>query len=395
MSGTLSITVIDLEKSCMATPRWWAAQADFGDGTVFVADGQVFAEGQPKGEKTIDSVEIVNAKTCSSRPIKDNSSMNVRGTDPVLLSRGRVMILGGSPWPDIYLYDPKTKTVGVVGTLYESRSASAQVTLVDDVPLGTMGDINSHVLVTGGYAMAVGAPAGQILASVESVNLMTTTEGIQVATPHRVQPMNHPRAGHTITRMKRGYALVIGGKGDDASYNTAEQFDPRTESFYVLKPQLNFGRKDHRTIVDGQDRIWLIGGTGPDGNSVAELEYLDPTTHKFVVAKKDGVTLKLSEAREDAAAVFVAELNAIVVSGGEAKHMEGDKSIQTPSAAIDVINLDDFSVTSMTARHKRDESTMTLLPGDLTDHQVEIVLLQGTDETHHETPSEKIVVKRN
>lgn len=188
---------------------------------------------------------------------------------------------------------------------------------------------------------------------------------------------------------------MIGGKGDDASYNTAEQFDPRTENFYVLKPQLNFGRKDHRAVVDGQDRIWLIGGTGPDGNSVAELEYLDPVTKEFVVAEKDGVTLKLSVAREDAAAVFIEELNAIVVSGGEAKHMEGDKSVQTPSAAIDVINLDDFSITSTTAGYKRDEPTMTVLPGDPSDHQAEIVLLQGTDETHHETPSEKIIVKRD
>lgn len=398
MSGTFSIAVTDLEKSCLTTPRWWGAQVDLGGGEVFVADGQVFAQGEPKDERTIDSVEIVNALTCSSKPIKDDSSMNVRGTDPVLLSRGRVMILGGSKWPDIYLYNPKTSDVTIVGTLYESRSGSAQQTIANDVPLGTTGDINSHVLVTGGYAMAEGVPKDKsVLASVECVHLMMTTEGIQVATPHRVQAMHYARAGHTLTKLSSGEFFVTGGKGnsDLDSFATAEVYSPTTETFTLFPDKLNFPRKDHRAVVDGQDRIWLIGGTGPDGNSVAELEYFDPVAKKFVVAKKDGVTVKLSVGREDAAAVFVEELNAIVVSGGEAKHMAGDKSVQISSAAIDVISLDDFSVVSTMAGHKRDESTMTLLPGDPDDHQTEIILLQGADETHHETPSEKIVVKRN
>ncbi len=136
-----------------------------------------------------------------------------------LLPDGRVLIVGGTGPGTSFLataelFDPTTGTFTPTGSMSVPRESATATLLMD-----------GRVLITGGHA---GRHA--------DIKIYSSAEVFDPATGRfaRVGDMSIPRHKHEAVLLKDGGVLVVGGSDerDDAGlYNSAELFDPRTNSF--------------------------------------------------------------------------------------------------------------------------------------------------------------------
>lgn len=90
--------------------------------------------------------------------------------------------------------------------------------------------------------------------------------------------MNIARGGHTTTLLQDGRVLIAGGGPET---NTAEIYDPTTETFTLVKP-MNVTRVQHRAILLKDGRVLVVAGSSRSGVGGAyatnAAEIYDPTT---------------------------------------------------------------------------------------------------------------------
>jgi len=365
--GELSIKLSQPEPSLLEIPRWYGASAEL-KGQQVVIGGTVHKDGVKDSETPIDTVEIYNPVTHKSRVVGTLPTAARR--NEAVLSRGQLYFFGGSESREVESID--LKGVHAAGTVNETRSGSAHLALKD-----------GKILIVGGYRFG----GSEELKSAEIFDPRTGAST-------NIADMNYKRVGHTMTALGHGKYLIIGGKGEAGTI--PEIYDSATGVFTKLEDSpLNFARKDHRVIVDSHHRIWVVGGTDADGNSVSTLEYFDPKSQKFIVATgRDGSPLKLSVAREDIEATYVEDKalsrHFIVVTGGEVKQ-KGQPG--KPSDAFDVIDIDNLKVASTKLPFAIDEPDVFISRQDRLSHEVELTLLQGVGLGANPTQSLRMTIE--
>lgn len=72
-------------------------------------------------------------------------------------------------------------------------------------------------------------------------------------------PMNVARTSHTATKLPNGKVLIAGGFNGSESLDTAEIFDPVTETFSATS-SLSQRRRGHKAIAFDDGRVLVIGG---------------------------------------------------------------------------------------------------------------------------------------
>ncbi|MEN8148749.1 MAG: kelch repeat-containing protein [Planctomycetota bacterium] len=122
--------------------------------------------------------------------------------------------------------------------------------------------------------------------------------------------MNEARMEHTATLLADGKVLITGGRGTGGTYlDTAEIYDPDAKSFTLLTETMQEARHNHAATLLRDGRVLLCGGANVDGvEETAEI--FDPETETFASA---GV---MGEARTMAKAVLL-PAGRVLVSGGE------------------------------------------------------------------------------
>lgn len=171
------------------------------------------------------------------------------------------------------LYDPSTGTWATTGSMVSGRSS---------FPASSLG--NGEVLVAGGRNFTSTAVA--ILKSTEIYDPATgrwsvTTDGGSNATQ-----MHEPRAGHTLTTLADGRALVAGGAAFIVPSPTSEIYDPATGTWAYTQDsssaptRLVAARTRHSATLLPDGTVLAAGGRGTSG-ILNGAELYDPATQTW------------------------------------------------------------------------------------------------------------------
>jgi len=282
-SGTWSAT------GSLATPRIFAKATLLPNGKVLVAGGY-------DGHNILSSAELYDpvAGTWSTTGSLASARLGATAT---LLPNGKVLVAGGEIglMPAVYLssaeiYDPVSGTWSATGSLSAPRASHAATLLFD----GT-------VLVVGGY------DGFNRLSSAEIYNPATGTW-------RTAGSMSTARQDLEAVRLPDGRILVVGGYSSSGSpplpvtYNTAELYDPASQSWSITLP-LSVPRVHTTTTLLPSGKVLVSGGTAIVTPPHITAELFDP------VAGTWSITGSLAGARDGHTATLLSDGTVLTVGG--------------------------------------------------------------------------------
>src|ERR1700733_8008257 len=174
---------------------------------------------------------------------------------------GTVKVLQGGVWSNAvpYAVGPSgfVATTGVMGAPRESHTATQLTT--------------GQILITGGMSSSGVA---------SSADLYTLAS--QTFAP--ASPMNVARWLHTSTLLNDGTVLVAGGSdlANEETLDSAEVYNPATETFTLLSSTLNTARVGHTATLLNNGEVLIVGGYDPQFGLIADAELYDPPTQTFI-----------------------------------------------------------------------------------------------------------------
>ena len=264
----------------LSTPREFHAATLLQSGKVLITGGNVF-EGYPTGLPATPSAELYDAAVGQFTATGDMSAPRT-GHTASLLQDGRVLIFGGtaSDTPSAEFYDPDKGTFSPAPSPMSLRSGQTATVLPSGKVLFIGGQNNSGTL-----------------ASAEIYDPSTNSF-------REVGSMAEQRVSHTATLLPNGKVLITGGgivsnPGKvsldyvpqlivDSPSQTAELFDPQTETFSSAGT-MSEARSNHTATLLPDGTVLLFGGSyawstssGYVSDSTAEI--YDPTAGSFKAA---------------------------------------------------------------------------------------------------------------
>jgi hypothetical protein len=139
-------------------------------------------------------------------------------------------------------------------------------------------------LLDGTVLLVGGQSTGGVTRTAQIYNPVTGTwryvDDITPNNPLGKQGMNFRRQFHTATLLDNGTVLVTGGTDGSVTYDTAELYDPSTDSFAVLSGRMVFPRDRHQAVKMDNGNVLIMGGGAP-GVIYDAMEVYDVTTGTF------------------------------------------------------------------------------------------------------------------
>jgi hypothetical protein len=209
--------------------------------------------------------------------------------------------------------------------------------------------LNGNVLVAGGFDGSILPPNFSVFPDAEIYD-WHTGEWTQI------KPMNTPRTAAAAVRLEDGRVMVIGGFDKNGTpLNTAEIYDPRTDTWSsntasmnnaraedfpaVLLPgrkvlvagpgftlaeiydqktntwtgtgSMKVARSEFATVVLKDGRVLAVGGVGTDGRPLASAEIYDPRTGIWTLTAGS-----MTDGRNDLALVVLRDGRVLAAGGG-------------------------------------------------------------------------------
>lgn len=150
---------------------------------------------------------------------------------------------------------------------------------------------DGRVLVVGGFTTKENAAQG--------AEFYDQVAGRFTAAP-RMVTLRH---SHTATVLLSGKVLIVGGyTAGSTVVAAAELFDPVTNSF-VPTGSLGMARGGHVAVLLTNGKVLIAGGVGPDWSFLSSAELFDPATGRFTptgamsVARESHIALRLQDGR--------------------------------------------------------------------------------------------------
>ena len=293
MSGA-PIGTIALTGSPNLARGYGATVTVLGNGKVLVAGGQ------GSDFLATASAEIYDPSTGKFTPTGGMNEARYSATGTLLRS-GKVLIAGGvngaGHLNSAELYDPSAGTFTATASMHDARRG-ATATLLSS---------GNRVLIAGGFS-----GAGTNLASAE---VFRESSGCcSSAAFDKVGDLATARTGHTATLLPNAKVLITGGSGPLTNLDSAEIYDPSTQSFTSTGSMLN-GRIDATATLLGTGKVLVAGGcqSGPCDVFLAKAELYDPASGKF---KATGA---MTDKRMSAAATLLANGQVLVSGGGNSE----------------------------------------------------------------------------
>ena len=136
-----------------------------------------------------------------------------------------------------------------------------------------------------------------------------------------VAPMSVTRVSHMQTTLDDGTVLITGGRPQlfgapgSVAYNTAEIYDPVTDTFMPVAATMNANRRSHRDILLDDGRVLITGGTAALAGDITSIslnsaEVYDPATGTFTPVGN------MNDARQSHHLVKLLDGRILVVGGG-------------------------------------------------------------------------------
>ena len=257
-----------------------------------------------------------------------------------LLPNGTILITGGqSAWSNTplntaELYDPVANTFTVLTATMTTVRAGHTATLLP----------NGKVLITGGSPNASGSHEVNTAEVYDPVANTFTALGATMTTA---------RYSHMATLLPSGKVLLTGGwqNGSSIALNTAEVYDPVANTFTALTSTMISVRADHMAALLPNGKVLLAGGsTSSGGNSLNTAEVYDPTTQTFTA-----LTSTMTTVRVAATATLLPDGKVLFTGGG------GDSGILKTAEVYDPV-ANTFTALTVTMTTVRGGHTATLLP---------------------------------
>lgn len=255
----------------MSSPRRLHTLTTLLDGRVLVAGGwdgkRVPNTGNGgQSEPAVSSTELFDPTT---RTFRAGGSLLAarRGHAAARLTDGRVLMVGGGTGStetsdDLVriaeIYDPATDSFAITGS-----------TLGDfDMPMATTLD-DGRVLIVGDSFKTNAEAFDPATGTFSAVGNMTAVHGF----------------GATVTRLKDGRVLILGGAGASAAKPTAiaEVFDPVSNTFTAVAP-MRIQRANHVAVLQHDGTVLVAGGSNFENNEFKETAFadsFDPATNSF------------------------------------------------------------------------------------------------------------------
>ena len=185
-----------------------------------------------------------------------------------LLNDGTVLVAGGSDLANqetldsAEIYNPATGTFTLLSNTLNTARVGHTATLLN----------NGQVLIVGGYDPEFG-----LIADAELYDPPTQTF-IDLG------DTNDPRYAHTATMLQNGQVLITGGEIDPtptAAYDTAEIFDPVSQTFTPVPVPMTSMREGHAAVLLNNGQVLITGGDIPGIGSLNSAEIYDPSSNTF------------------------------------------------------------------------------------------------------------------
>lgn len=170
--------------------------------------------------------------------------------------------------------------------------------------------------------------------------------------------MSTPRAMHTATLLADGRVLITGGFSTAAfpspALNTAELYDPATNTFTPLVARMRSARTSHTATRLPDGRVLLAGGQADNnnGDGVASAELYDPVSRTF-----SSVTAPMASPRGGHAAVLLASGRVLLVGG----YYQGAGTLRSDAELYDPAT-QTFTALAAKMVRLRESHRATLLP---------------------------------
>ena len=125
--------------------------------------------------------------------------------------------------------------------------------------------------------------------------------------------MQSARTSHAATRLADGRVLLTGGQtnSDGDGTNTAELFDPATQTFTSVTAVMTSPRGGHASVLLGDGRVLVMGGFNNSCTSLNTAEVFDPSTQTFAA-----LTSRMAASRYELAATLLANGMVLLTGGG-------------------------------------------------------------------------------
>jgi hypothetical protein len=204
--------------------------------------------------RTIDPPEVPFPTRANLREV-GSLLRGRRSHTGTLLADGRVLVTGGITQATVVtsraeLYDPVIERFSNTSSLMESPRAAHTATRLAD----------GRVLLAGGWYEA--APGQLLITATAEVYDPGTDTFLPVGS------MNVERVDHAAIRLPSGEVLITGGSrlvaGVLQDLDSAERFDPTTNTFTLHPATLAMTRATHGMVADGRGRVVLAGGNAGD-----------------------------------------------------------------------------------------------------------------------------------
>ena len=236
-----------------------SAARDYHTATLLNTGQVLIVGGVNSGGTALDSAELYDPGTGAFSSTTGNLHGARQKHSATLLSDGKVLIAGGivgaggaTTLATAEIYDPKTGTFTLTGSLARARSEHT-ATLV------TPGLTTDQVLIVSGRDQGGYVPTAELYDP--KAGTFTVTSNLPVAV----------RATHTATRLDNGKVLIAGGFHSGV-LSAAELYDPANGTFTATGSLTTARAQQTATLLPG-GKVLLVGGTT---TLVAEL--FDPTS---------------------------------------------------------------------------------------------------------------------
>lgn len=257
-----------------------------------------------------------------------------------LLPDGRILITGG-------IVDG-TMTALDTAELYDPATnvftaIGARMTAVRNQHAATL-LANGQVLITGGSPQG----DGDGMNSAELYDPATQTFTALTAT------MTTPRGGHAAALLPNGKVFISGGFFDGPLVYSAELYDPVANTFTAVGATMTTSRELHTATLAPNGKVLLIGGS--ENAPLDNAESYDPTAGTFTP-----VTATMTSARASHTATLLAD-GRILVAGGTAMPFSGTGFTALDTTEFYDASADSFTALSATLTTPRGGHTATLMP---------------------------------
>ena len=264
------------------------------------------------------------------------------GSTATLFADGMVLVAGG------------TSTSGAVANAYIYNAASNTFTPTGSLNTARTG-ATATLLPTGEILIAGGSSNGMAAGALQTAELYNPVTGaFTVAGSGSSSQMTAARFEQTATLLQNGQVLIAGGVNSVGALNSAELYNPVTDTFTATANPLNSTRYGATATLLGNGQVLIAGGHNSVVLNTAEL--YDPIAGTFTLT-----TGSMAAARMGATATVLLS-GKVLIAGGSS---DGTVTGAMPTAELYDPTAETFTPSGYALNTARFNQSATLLPSGM------------------------------